>query len=452
MLKRDITVTFAGNLVATILSLGDAVILARVLGPTNRGALGLALFIPSITATFCILGQETVNTTFAGLYKDKRAGLFEQSLIITLFGTVVSTLVICAFYFWLPIERGQFNQLTPDIIWLSCLITPIALLGQMTIALVRGVGQIAAAAFIHVMQVAALLALLVIFLLWRDGGLRTALLLWALAPLVTVVLSIWVLRDYVTLRPSNFSAWLFKKSLIFGGQIGLATFSTFLVYRIDQGILAYMVPTHQLGLYITAVALAERLRLLPNSIATAFLPRLANELPSRQLQVPMVFRGTAVVSAGSMFLVGILGVPAVLVLFGWDYSGAIPSFLLLLPGIASLGGSSILASDLIARGKPKYGIWTGYATLAINIAFNLALIPLIGIAGAAVSSSVSYIAATVLWLFFYWRESKTSLYKMIPTLEDVKYVFAGVVSVIRQIIVLSNAKLKSIDFIGARKR
>jgi O-antigen/teichoic acid export membrane protein len=84
MLKRDITVTFVGSVASAILSLGDAIIIARVLVPINQGLLGLALLIPTIAATFCTLGQEMVNATFAGLYKDKRSSLFQQSLLVTL--------------------------------------------------------------------------------------------------------------------------------------------------------------------------------------------------------------------------------------------------------------------------------------------------------------------------------------------------------------------------------
>ena len=149
MLKRDITATFAGNFVAMILSLGTVTILTRVLGPINMGLFGLAILIPNIAATFCILGQDTVNSAFAGLYKDKRSSLFQQSLIITLFGTIISTLAICAFYFWLPIKKGQFEQLSYGVVWLTCLITPALLLFSTTISLVKGVGRISAAAIIN---------------------------------------------------------------------------------------------------------------------------------------------------------------------------------------------------------------------------------------------------------------------------------------------------------------
>jgi O-antigen/teichoic acid export membrane protein len=421
MLKRDITATFISNVLGAILSLCNAVILARVLGPADRGLLGLALLIPAVTATFCIFGHDMVNYTFAGLYKDKRSSLFQQSLIITLFGTLVSMLVICGFFFWLPVNKGDFGKLSTEIIWLACLISPLLMLGTMSIALVRGVGRITTAAGIHFIQLAVFTGLLAIFLIWCGFGLRTAVVLMAANYLVGIVLSFWVLRDYITLRPSMFSSWMFKKSLSFGGQISLATVATFLVYRVDQGMLAYMVPVDQLGLYVVAVSLAERLRLLPDSIATAFLPRLANDLSNRQSQVPMVFRFTTIISTVSMLLVAVTGSPAIAIIFGKDYYAMLPSFLLLLPGIAALGGASILAGDLASRQKPKYSILISCVILVVTVVLNLALIPLIGIAGAALVSSISYIADGVLWLIFYRRESKVSIKEMIPRWEDCVY-------------------------------
>ena len=150
-------------------------------------------------------------------------------------------------------------------------------------------------------------------------------------------------------------------------------------------------------------------------------------------------------------LVGILGIPAVLVLFGWDYSGSILSFLFLLPGVGVLGGASILASDLATREKPKYSLWINCIILVANIVLNFAFIPVMGIAGAAVASSISYISALALWLAFYRYESGASIQEMIPRFEDVKYLFVVFISIIRTVIVSSKSRLKSIGLTDTRK-
>lgn len=421
--KREIAATASGNVMGTVFAFGTAIVLARVLGPTDRGLLALAILIPDIAGKICTAGYETVNLTFAGLYKDKRSSLFQQTLIIVLSGTLVSIMAICIFYFWLPIKRGQFDRLSPEIIVLACLTIPTAMLARLLIALTRGVGKISAAAVIYTVQMGVLFVGVFVVLVCFGGGIRVAVVVMVFAPLVPIALSVWMLRDYVSLRPALFSLDMFKKGLVFGGQVCLTTIARLLNLRLDQAILAFMVGAEQVGLYVIAVAFAERLKLLPSSVSAAFLPKLANELSERQLQVPRVYRYTVIISVFSMFAAAVLGAPAILLFFGKDFAGAIVSFLCLLPGITVLGGSSILASDMAAREKPKYSVVTGYTTLAVNVTLNLALIPHLGIVGAAVASSISYILAGVFWLVFFRCESKLPLSELAPTWQDVSYLF-----------------------------
>jgi len=283
------------------------------------------------------------------------------------------------------------------------------------------VGRISAAAVIHIVQMGVLFVGSFIVLVCFEGGIRAAIVVMVLAPLVPIFLCIWMLRDYVSFHPSRFSFEMFKKAFVFGGQISLSTIARLLNLRLDQAILAFMVGADHVGLYVVAVGFAERLRLLPSSISLAFLPRLANELSERQLQVPRVYRYTVIISVVSMLAAAVVGAPAILLFFGREYTGAIVSFLCLLPGITVLGGSSILASDMAAREKPKYSVITGYTTLAVNVMLNLVLIPHLGIVGAAIASSISYSLAGVFWLVFFKHESKLSLSELVPNRQDVSY-------------------------------
>jgi O-antigen/teichoic acid export membrane protein len=134
-----------------------------------------------------------------------------------------------------------------------------------------------------------------------------------------------------------------------------------------------------------------------------------------------------------MLLAAVVGAPAIFVLFGRDYRASIPSFLVLLPGIAALGGASILSGDLAVRQKPKYSMWTAYATLAINIVLNFILIPIAGIVGSALASTVSYCFACCMALLFYRHVSKTQLRQMLPKLHDCRYLFRVGVEMLKQL-------------------
>ena len=70
-------------------------------------------------------------------------------------------------------------------------------------------------------------------------------------------------------------------------------------------------------------------------------------------------------------------------------------FLLLLPGVAAVAVSRVLARYFAAIHRLRGMLVLGASVLVLNVALNLALIPRHGIAGAAVASLVSYSAEAV---------------------------------------------------------
>jgi O-antigen/teichoic acid export membrane protein len=447
-LKRDVSATFLGSIATAALGLATAAIMARTLGREGRGLLALALFIPQIIATFGRFGQDSVNSVLAGLYKDKRPHLFQQSVLTAVVAGSVGWVILSAYFFWLPIPRGEFADVPPNLVCLSALIVPISVLQALLSCLVRGTGRVVTAAILSVAEAACMLAAVAVFLGWLGQGVEGAVRIAICLPLAQILVSLWLLRDFVSLRPSDFSGEMLRRSIRMGGLTCLATLATYLVYRVDQGMLAYMTTKEELGLYVVAVGLAERLRLLPNALGAAFLPRLVNELATRQPQVPLMFRATTVLSVAAMLGVGIAGPPVIYLVFGAEFIGSIVPFLLLLPGVAALGGASILSSDLLAREEPKYSVWTSCGMLVLNLGLNRVLIPVIGIAGAAVASTVCYMSACGLAMLFYRRESGVSLRELAPHWEDVGYVWTSGLAYAKNLVGMSR---RPEDADGARR-
>jgi stage V sporulation protein B len=433
MLKRDVIATFSGTTASTILALASAIIIARVLGPEHQGLLALALLLPMTLDKFALVGQDLVNSTFAGLHKEQRGSLFLHSIFFTVVGGAIAVVCILAFYYWLPIQRGRYSEISNDIVLLTCLYAPLSLFNSLLMSLLRGVGRVSKAAGLMVVLSGINLVLAIILLWWLRFGLATAVAIATITPVFSIILAIWTLRDYATLRPSAFSWSLMRKSLSFGGLISLSTLASFLIYRLAQFMLAYMVEAAEVGLFAVAIALAERLRLLPDAVSTAFLPRLANEAAERQGQVPMVFRQTLLISLFSMLLAGIFGIPAIYILYGPAYAGSILPFLILLPGIAALGGAAILAADLMVRNRPGYSVRVGYSMLAANVLLNLLLIPRAGISGAAIANLLSYLGAALLWTIFYCRESRQGVGVLIPRWSDAASIVRTGIGVIRRL-------------------
>lgn len=69
---------------------------------------------------------------------------------------------------------------------------------------------------------------------------------------------------------------LFKRT----GRLALPAYSgnvlSWLNYKVDQFIIAALLPSEQLGFYVIAVGLVEWIWILPSSVGNALLPHLTN--------------------------------------------------------------------------------------------------------------------------------------------------------------------------------
>jgi O-antigen/teichoic acid export membrane protein len=94
------------------------------------------------------------------------------------------------------------------------------------------------------------------------------------------------------------------------------------------------------------------------------------------------------------------------IVFGKDFMGASRALILLLPGISIFSVSNIICNYMAGIGKIQYNIYSSFISFLFTMAFNLILVPRIGIDGAAIATSLSYVVYTATAVVFYVRITK----------------------------------------------
>jgi O-antigen/teichoic acid export membrane protein len=92
--------------------------------------------------------------------------------------------------------------------------------------------------------------------------------------------------------------------------------------------------------------------------------------------------------------------PIILVVFGERFAGAVPILLPLFTAVLLEGMMFFMAQVLIQEKKLYLAVISGGAVLVLNIAFNLALIPLLGIKGAVLALFAGNAAGLII---VYWQ-------------------------------------------------
>jgi len=102
---------------------------------------------------------------------------------------------------------------------------------------------------------------------------------------------------------------------------------------------------------------------------------------------------------------GLIAVLALWVLASWvvphkDLHQGLPSLLILMSGLALVSALVPFDNLLMVSGHPGYQTLQQVITVAANAAVAVALLPALGIAGAACGTALSYVAGAAALLFF----------------------------------------------------
>jgi O-antigen/teichoic acid export membrane protein len=209
------------------------------------------------------------------------------------------------------------------------------------------------------------------------------------------------------LRPGLQISWdLLKQSLLYGFKSYAQTLVGHLTYRLDIYLVAFFLPPEQIAFYGIATSIAELVWYVPNSVGMVLFPKLSGTAERDiHLVTAEVCRHTFAVTAvvGLVVLVaGTIGIP---ILYGTAYRPAVQPLLLLIPGTTIMTLYKVLTRNFSSRDRQEISILAASVALILNLTFDWILIQRMGIAGAAVASTVGYTVAGLILLHEFLRES-----------------------------------------------
>jgi len=76
--------------------------------------------------------------------------------------------------------------------------------------------------------------------------------------------------------------------------------------------------------------------------------------------------------------------------FGDEYQASLEPFLWLLPGVIAGAGARVFSNAIAAIGRPEWNFYVSLLVVSINVLCNLLLIPLLGLVGAAIATTIAY--------------------------------------------------------------
>ncbi len=398
--------TFGTSIATTSFSVAISIITARYLGPYGRGALSLLILIPIFVITFGRLGiGHSINYYASKVPKDQ---LISTSLVLSvIIGLFFSIIAVPGIYL---LRSVFFSGITTAQILFACSLIPFAFLYEYLPCLFQGFYEIKSRNMLIVLSPLINLVLLVLLVMILKLNIWGAIIAYVAANIIAVFLSLYLVLKELELKKISPNFSLMKDLLRYGFQSHIGLIFKELNYRGDMLLVSYFLNPSAVGYYAIAVNIAEMLWKLPEAVGTVLLPKIARmDKEEAKSFTPLVFRTILVPMVASCLGILFFGKQLILIAFGREYLPSAPVLVLLLPGILAMAFWKIIANSLIGLGHAiKYSITSGVA-LVTMIIFDIILIPRVGLKGAAIASSISYLTATAFIVFLYVRLTESSL-------------------------------------------
>lgn len=397
---RSIARTAAFNVTATIAASLGGILLARAIGPTMRGEYAAITSWFGFCLMFGAMGQPAALCFYLARDPGEACSYIATARAMML---TTGTLVLTAGLLLAPLlAHGHPEAVTGyRIVFSISIIAFVA--ASYTFAL-----QASDLKRWNVVRTSQpLLSFACIAVLWYLHllTLNTALLVLALATLAQLCWAYWACRA-TGLVPGKVRVRLARPLASYGlAQIAAVTPAA-LNADLDKLILSQTVPPADLGRYAIAVSLTS----LPIPLVAAFgnvaFPRLA----ARKDPADRVLRLQRLAVLGSVGLATAVLAPLAAVaywlvpaVFGAGYRGVVPLLWVLAPGAVCLACGQVVGDLLRGRNRPVVVAWSQGLAAVFTVALLIILLPIAGIYGAAIASTIAYGVALAVMLRSLWH-------------------------------------------------
>lgn len=401
--------TAATQVGALAIGMVTSVFTARLLGPSGRGVLTVAILVPTMLQLVVNAGAPSANVFLTGSRRFDDEQLARNSTLVCVGGSIIGSLVVLALALTDTL-RLVIPHVATGIIALSMLSLPLLLLKGTVGGILHGRQQLRTIGLIEIIQAVILLVLTLVLLGSMHLGVSGAV--------AATVVSVFV-GTAATMRATHLSAkaWLpqwdmvvLRPMLKYGLKGNAANLMQFFTYRLDSLIMNAIAGSSPVGIYSVSVRLGELLWLGPSAVSYAIFPKAArDDRATMDRFTPKAFWITAWLCLAGAVGMAAVGSVAVQALFGKAFSGAYLPLVTLLPGIVLLGAGSVLANEIAGRGHPGYNALGAVLTLMVTVTLDLILIPRHGATGAAAASTCAYTVSFLTAVGAYLHVSKAPL-------------------------------------------
>jgi O-antigen/teichoic acid export membrane protein len=417
--RFDLSAAIGSTLLRQVLSSGLYFIAlwvtTRQLGPHDNGLLVTALLLPQSLYAFLNLGlgPSHVFHMSSGFGSPRTMRRMNWSLALGLWAAAVLVLALAS-----PEAIGHYLPGTAKQTALyASLLFPMMLLAAWTSSLIQGARDYATYNKTALTQPTVFCAGVLALGAGHAVSVPAVLACHILSQAALWLVSEWRVRAYAApaalaagsgsvAKAGQTGSLKLGTAIAFGLRAHLSNVITFLNYRVALYLVSFLLDPTAAGRYALAIQLAEVLWMIASAASVVVFPESAahNSTPAAlQQMVRRIALSVFKITLAGGLLAGALSVVVIPWVFGSDYAGSVLPFVILLPGIITWSYMSVVANSLAGMGCQRVNIQAALLSFALNSGGCLLAIPVFGMRGAALASSIAFTVTAIYTIVMYRR-------------------------------------------------
>ncbi len=416
---KKILGTGAARAVNVLTQLATLIMGTKFLGAAEWGK----AFIAQTDITFLLIGVELIaGSGLVYFTPRKKTG----TLMTISYGWIAFVMLVYMLLFnILHFFPNFYHTIVPEgYAWLVLLMTFVYSLHEFNLNHFLGKEKVATYNWLFLIQILTQVTMMAVLIFALDIRTAKALLYSQLCGYSLATLVGWALLFPTLKRESREPLkGSLKEMLHYGAFMQLSTLVSTLNKRLSLYLLNLHCDERQIGVYASGTQVTEGVNIVGQSIGLVEFSALSNTIDEqRTAKLTLRFMKVAILLTFTALLVICL-LPTRF--FEWLFSGEFGDIktviLLMAPGIVFFSAHTILANYFSGTGQPKYNLYASLIGLSVTLIAAFVLIPKMGIQGAAITTSLTYLALFVYQWFVFHRLTGSRLRQLVPDKEDLSW-------------------------------
>lgn len=371
----------------------SGVVIARALGPTNRGYYALLTLVPMILAELGNCGLPVATTyelargvALASVARRLLRAAAVQAVVLAAVSTGVLAFVMR--HDPSPVRRGIFVMIA---------VVPATLCQRYGLSILQGQQRFREFNWLRIAPALGNSLVLVAYMIATPPGLLgVATIYVGTTSMAAVATAAAVVYGRVPDRPDGMRPASLRHMLRFGLAGYLGSVSPLETFRLDQAAIGIFLPAKTLGIYVVAISFTNLPRFIAQSIGMVAYPDIAGLAPPRRSRAALRYVALAIAVSGATVAVLEVAVGRVLpVFFGASFAPAVEPSRILLVSALFLGVRRVLGDCARGAGRPGIGTLAEFTSWIVLVASLAVLARTHGIDGVAISVVFAAAASAV---------------------------------------------------------